>query len=68
MDRLDKIYVKIADDPTFWAVDDGERTKINSAAEMHELGMRPVHVVPVDELDKIPVAGTKPKKKTRGAK
>lgn len=53
-------YVKLHEDPTFWAVDAGERDGIPTPEVMYEVGLRPVTTVNVAELDAIPVVGEEP--------
>jgi hypothetical protein len=48
-------YVKLADHPAFWHVEDGKRTLVYS---LNEHGILPVRVVTQDELDNIPFAVT----------
>jgi len=60
-------YVKLADDPQFWFVDEkGERSPIKSVAEMYAIGLHPVETVSPEELERIPVAGEK-KTKTKAS-
>jgi len=49
-------YVKLADDPAFWLVQDGMRLIVASPEEMYRHGLRPVHCVTAEELEAIPVA------------
>ena len=52
----DGMYVKLADDPTYWAVDDGSRRRVESQEEMGEIGLRTVRVITPETLEEIPLA------------
>lgn len=52
-------YVKLPDNPQFWAVDDGERRPIHSQEEMMANGLRSVVMVTQEQLDAIPIKGQK---------
>lgn len=61
-------FVKVAHVSQMWLVEDGERHAIADQAEMHAVGLRPVHTLGADELDAIPVEGQKPKRAKPKAK
>lgn len=67
--EYDGKYVKLADDPTFWAVDGGERVKLRLAQEAAVYGARETVEVTPAELARIPVKGESPPvKRTRTKK
>lgn len=54
MSKYDGCYIKLVDDPTFWAVDIGHKRLVESPAQMHAIGLRPIHTVTEDELAALP--------------
>jgi hypothetical protein len=56
MSEYDGCYIKLAYDPTFYAVDDGKKKLVESPEHMNEIGLRKVFKVSEDELDAIPFA------------
>jgi hypothetical protein len=54
--KFNGCYVKLVDDPTYWAVDDGERRSVANSEEMHAIGLRQVVPVSAKELKEIPLA------------
>ena len=57
MSEYEGCYVKLAEDATFWLVEDGERRAMASAEEMLRNGLRMVVTVTADELEAIPLKG-----------
>ena len=50
-------YLKVADDPTFWLIENGERQKMHSMDEVYEHGLKLVVLVKPEVLEAIPVKG-----------
>lgn len=65
MSAFDGLYVKTADSPVLWLVENGERRAMASMDEVYENGLRPVATVSADELESIPVVGKKKKRSTK---
>jgi hypothetical protein len=61
MSDYDGCYVKLSDDPTFWAVDDGKRRKVSDSLALFKIGLRPVRVISIDELGKLKIEEHDPK-------
>ena len=57
MSEYEGCYVKLAEDATFWLVEDGERRAMASAEEMLGNGLRNVIVVEPGVLEAIPLKG-----------
>ena len=57
MSEYEGCYVKLAEDATFWLVEDGERRAMASAEEMLGNGLRNVIVVEAGVLEAIPIKG-----------
>ena len=57
MSEYEGCYVKLAEDATFWLVEDGERRAMASAEEMLGNGLRMVVTVTAEELEAIPIKG-----------
>lgn len=57
MSDYDGCYIKLVYSPTYYAVDDGKKTLVESPEHMHQIGLRIIHVVSEDELDALPFAG-----------
>lgn len=57
MSKYDGCYIKLADDPTYYAVDNGQKTIVQDADQMHKIGLRPIHVVTQTSLNRIPFVG-----------
>ena len=57
MSEYEGCYVKLAEDATFWLVEDGERRAMASAEEMLRNGLRMVVTVTAEELEAIPLKG-----------
>lgn len=68
MSDYNDCYVKLADNPAYWAVDGGERRVVTSQAEMVRIGIRRVVTVTEEELDAIPIAGRRKKAPVPGKK
>ena len=68
MSQYDGCYVKLAHDPAYWAVDDGEKKQVAGPDEMQTIGIRPIIVVSVKELKDIPLAGQKSRVTTQKKK
>lgn len=56
-------YVKLDNDPTFWAVDDDKKRKVANAEELYAIGLRPIVIVKPSVLNKIKMAKALPKAK-----
>ena len=54
MSKYDGCYIKLAHDPTFYAVDIGHKRLVESPAHMQSIGLRRLVVVTEDELNAIP--------------
>jgi len=54
MSQYNGKYIKLADDPTYYAVDIGQKRLVESPAHMYQIGIRPIVVVTEEELDAIP--------------
>jgi len=63
MSLYDNCYVKTVNDPTYWHVVKGERTKVENVEQMHRIGILHIHALSVDELEAIPIKGAKKAKK-----
>ena len=59
MSEYEGCYVKLAEDATFWLVEDGERWAMASAEEMLRNGLRMVVTVTAEEMEAIPIKGTR---------
>ncbi|HJW91006.1 MAG TPA: hypothetical protein VJ436_10245 [Anaerolineales bacterium] len=57
MSEYEGCYVKLAEEATFWLVEDGERRAIGSVEEMYASGVRAVVVVKAGVLEAIPIKG-----------
>lgn len=66
MSKYDGLYVKLAGDPTFWAVDDGKRHKVADSLELYKIGLRPVRVITLDEFHNLKIADHAPKVQEAG--
>jgi ferredoxin len=49
-------FICLAQSPTYYAVDDGKKTLVESLRHMNQLGHRPLIEVTVEELKAIPFA------------
>ena len=56
MSQYDGKYIKLPFEYTYWAVDDGRRTMVEDINHMHEIGIRPIVVVSLKELEAVPFA------------
>jgi len=54
MSQYNGKYIKLADDPTYYAVDIGHKRLVESPTHMYQIGIRPIVVVTEEELDAIP--------------
>ena len=59
MSEYEGCYVKMAEDATFWLVEDGERQALSYSEELLVFGLRPVVVVEPGVLEAIPIKGTR---------
>ena len=66
MSEYDGCYVKLAEDATFWLVEDGERQALSYSEELLVFGLRPVMVVEAGVLEALPVKGTRKKAREQG--
>ena len=57
MSEYEGCYVKLAEDATFWLVEDGERQALSYSEELLVFGLRPVVVVEPGVLEAIPIKG-----------
>lgn len=56
-ERYDGCYIKLSDEPVYYAVDDGQKIRVANAEQMYKIGLRPVHVVTPQVLARIPFVG-----------
>jgi hypothetical protein len=56
-ERAEWYYAKLGNDSTFWLVRDGEREKMHSSKQVHEIGLYLVRILTPAELEAIPVKG-----------
>ena len=56
MSKYNGCYIRLVNSPTFYAVDDGKKTLVESPEHMNTLGLRPVRIVLEDEFNAIPFA------------
>ena len=57
MSEYEGCYVKLAEEATFWLVEDGERQALSYSEELLVFGLRPVVVVEPGVLEAIPLKG-----------
>lgn len=57
MSKYNGCYVKVLDNPAYWAVDDGKRRLISGVQEMYAVGLRRVVVLTAEGLEAIPLEG-----------
>lgn len=67
MANYDGKYVKVHGDPTYWAVDDGERYRVSDREEMYQIGLRKLSIITKAALKAIPIKGAKKQTKGKGA-
>lgn len=56
MSEYDGMYIRLAGSPTFYAIDNGEKTIVQSPEHMHQIGLRNVYIVTSEVLNSIPFA------------
>ena len=68
MSEYDGYYVKLANSPAHWAVDDGERREVANQQEIFEIGLRKVRTISQEQMDAIPVRGEHESKRKKARK
>ena len=63
MSKYNGCYVRLADNVTYWAVDNGKRKVMANIDEVYAYGLRPVKVVTEAELKNIKIDSNLPKTK-----
>ncbi len=65
MSKYNDKYIKLANDPRFWLVEDGERRPMADMEEVYAYGLLPVVTVSPKTFESIPVKGEKKSEKEK---